>query len=161
MLKSKGENMNASSSTKFQKPRKVVDLRFEDYEGKMKAAGIGIDYAEHFMHKQLQKDAVSSLNIMRVGDELKKEQSRRKVDRVRWLNGEIITAKKPLETEAGEADVTIEEKGHRDDSLDNAILNGGSDVMTLSLYYRPCKNPGAAYYTSDGNPQFTEGDGHK
>lgn len=40
-----------------------------------------------------------------------------------------------------------------DDYIDNAIKNGG-DVMTLSLFYRPCKNPTAEYYTNDGNPQF-------
>lgn len=40
-----------------------------------------------------------------------------------------------------------------DDSIDNAIKSGG-DVMTLSLFYRPCKNPVAEYYTTEGNPQF-------
>jgi hypothetical protein len=33
--------------------------------------------------------------------------------------------------------------------------------MTLSLFYRPCKNTTAEYYTNDGNPQYQSNEGHK
>ncbi len=58
----------------------------------MKAVGISQDYSEPFIVKQLQQIASSSINLSRVRDELHKEHSRRKIDRVRFHNGIIINA---------------------------------------------------------------------
>ena len=38
---------------------------------------------------------------------------------------------------------------YADENIDNAIRNGG-DVLTLSLFYRPCNKNAAEYYTGDG-----------
>ena len=88
--------------------------------------------------------------MSRVRDELHKEHSRRKIDRVRFHNGVCINAGDANGSNTESSDI----KGmgfNNDEQIDNAIKNGG-DVMTLSLFYRPCKNTTAEYYTNDGNP---------
>ena len=98
-----------------------------------------MDAVESFVYQNMTKQAANLLNQSHVQSELFKETTRRKIDKLRWQHNSVIN----LNTTGGQMSNTSMIYG--DDGIDNP-LKDGKDVLTMSLFSRPCNNNSQLHY---------------